>query len=169
MYKRQGLEVIRGDWAAVAKTVQEKVLDIILKEQSPKKAATFVRQTISELRQKKIPYRDLIIWKTLTKPPEEYAVKASHVEAARMLTEKGWKLDVGDKVGYVVIAGTGRLYERVKPYILASYNEIDVEYYVTKQVVPVAARVLESFDITEEQLLAGKPMEKESRTLADFF
>jgi len=164
-----GLEVIRGDWAAVAKTVQEKVLDIILKEQSPKKAATFVRQTISELRQKKIPYRDLIIWKTLTKPPEEYAVKASHVEAARMLTEKGWKLDVGDKVGYVVIAGTGRLYERVKPYILASYNEIDVEYYVTKQVVPVAARVLESFDITEEQLLAGKPMEKESRTLADFF
>jgi DNA polymerase I len=164
-----GLEVIRGDWAAVAKTVQEKVLDIILKEQSPKKAATFVRQYISELRQKRVPYHDLIIWKTLTKPPEEYAVKAAHVEAARMLTEKGWKLDVGDKVGYVVITGTGRLYERVKPYILASYDEVDTEYYVTKQVAPAAARVLESFGIAEEQLLAGKPMEKESRTLTDFF
>ena len=32
-----GLEVIRGDWAEVAKKVQEHVLEIILKEQSAKK------------------------------------------------------------------------------------------------------------------------------------
>ena len=37
-----GLEVIRGDWAEVAKQVQEHVLEIILKEQSPKKALEYV-------------------------------------------------------------------------------------------------------------------------------
>jgi DNA polymerase I len=163
-----GLEVMRGDWAAIAKKVQEKVLEIILKEQSPKKATRFVQQCISELRQKRVPYRDLIIWKTLTKPAEEYAVKASHVEAARMLREKGWELSVGDKVGYVVVIGTGRLYERIKPYVFASYDEIDIEYYVSKQVVPAAARVLESFGITEEQLLASEMEEKETRKLTDF-
>jgi DNA polymerase I len=164
-----GLEVIRGDWAVVAKKVQEKVLEIVLKEQSPKKAAKFVQQFIYELRQKRVQYRDLIIWKTLTKPIEEYAVKASHVEVAKMLAEKGWGLMVGDKVGYVVVAGSGRLYERVKPYMFASYDEVDLEYYVTKQVVPAAARILECFGINEEQLLTSTIEEKEVRKLTDFF
>jgi DNA polymerase I len=68
-----------------------------------------------------------------------------------------------------VVAGSGRLYERVKPYMLASYDEVDVEYYVSKQVVPAAARVLESFGITEEQLLASKMESKDSKRLTDFF
>jgi len=164
-----GLEVVRGDWAAIAKKVQEKVLEIILKEQSPEKAAKFVQQFIYDLWQRHVPYRDLIIWKTLTKPVDEYAVKASHVEAAKMLKEKGWRLTVGDKVGYVVVVGSGRLYERVKPYVFASYDEVDIEYYVSKQVVPAAARVLESFGITEEQLLKSGVKEKETRRLTDFF
>lgn len=164
-----GLEVIRGDWAGVAKKVQEKVLEIILKEQSPKKAAKFVQQYINELKQKRVPYRDLIIWKTLTKPVEEYEIKASHVEAAKMLTAKGWKLSVGDKIGYVAIVGTGRLYERVKPYMLASYDEIDIEYYVSKQIIPAAARILESFGITEEKLLASESEKAETKQLTEFF
>jgi DNA polymerase I len=164
-----GLEVIRGDWAVVAKKVQEKVLEIVLKEQSPKKAANFVQQFIYELRQKRAPYHDLIIWKTLTKRPEDYEIKASHVEAAKMLAKKGWKLNAGDKVGYVVVVGTGRLYERVKPYMFATYDEVDTEYYVSKQVVPAAARVLESFGITEEQLSTSKVEETETKRLTDFF
>jgi DNA polymerase I len=164
-----GMEVVRGDWATIAKTVQERVLEIILKEQSPKKAAEFVQQFIRDLRQKHVPYRDFIIWKTLTKPAEEYAVNASHVEAAKMLRAKGWEISIGDKIGYVVVTGSGRLYERVKPYMFASYGEVDLEYYVTKQVIPAAARILESFGIHEEQLLAAKPEVKETKTLADFF
>jgi DNA polymerase I len=164
-----GMEVVRGDWAAIAKKVQEKVLEIILKEKSPRKAADFVQQFIYELRQKRVAYRDLIIWKTLTKPAEEYEVKASHVEAAKMLRAKGWELAIGDKIGFVVVTGTGRLYERVKPYMLASYDEVDLEYYVSKQVVPAASRILESFGISEEQLLQLKKGEKETRKLSDFF
>jgi DNA polymerase I len=68
-----------------------------------------------------------------------------------------------------VISGTGRLYERVKPYMLASYDDVDMEYYVSKQIVPAAARILESFGVTEEQLLQFKTGGKESRKLTDFF
>jgi DNA polymerase I len=163
-----GLEVIRGDWAEVAKKVQEHVLEIILKEQSPKKAAGYVLNVIDELRQRKVPFRDLIIWKTLTKPVEEYAVKASHVEAAKALRNKGWRLTVGDKVGYVILAGEGRLYDRVKPYVFAVYDEVGIEYYVSKQVVPAAARILEFFGITEEELLKPTKKEKETKSLMDF-
>jgi len=164
-----GMEVVRGDWATIAKTVQEKVLEIVLNEQSPKKAVDFVHQFIYELQQKRVPYRDLVIWKTLSKPAEEYEVRASHVEAAKMLRAKGWELAVGDKIGYVVVGGTGRLYERVRPYMLASYDDVDMEYYVAKQIVPAAARILESFGVTEEQLLQSKTGGKETRKLTDFF
>ena len=148
-----GLEVIRGDWAAVAKNVQERVLEIILKEGSPEKAVEFVRRFISDLRGRKVPYRDLIIWKTLTKPISKYEVRAPHVAAARTLMEKGWELSIGDKVGYVIVAGPGKLYERAKPYMLASYDEVDVEYYVQRQVVPAAVRILSIFNIDEKEVL----------------
>ena len=164
-----GLEVIRGDWAEVAKKVQERVLEIILKEQSPKKASDYVRSMITDLKQRKIPLHDLIIWKTLTKPPEDYAIKTPHVEAAKMLKEKGWRLTGGDKVGYVILEGKGRLYSRVKPYVFAKYDEIDVDYYVTNQVLPAAARILGLFNVTEEELLKKeKNGTDEIRSLMDY-
>jgi DNA polymerase I len=163
-----GLEVIRGDWAEVAKKVQEHVLEIILKEQSPAKAIDYVRTVIEELKQRKVPFRDLIIWKTLTKPPEQYAIKAPHVEAAKMLREKGWRLTGGDKVGFVILVGKGRFYNRVKPYVFAKYDEVDVDYYVTNQVVPAAARILGFFGVTEKELISEKKESEESRSLTDY-
>ncbi|MEM2110679.1 MAG: DNA polymerase domain-containing protein [Candidatus Bathyarchaeia archaeon] len=164
-----GLEVVRGDWANVAKNIQEHVLEIILKERSPKKAVEFVRQFIADLRLKKVPYKDLVIWKTITKPIDAYEVKTPHVAAAKILEKEGWTLTIGDKIGYVVTSGSGRLYNRVKPFALASYDEVDVEYYVTNQVVPAASRILSMFNIKEEELLSVKPKFAEPRTLSSFF
>ncbi len=162
-----GLEAVRGDWANIAKKIQEKILEIILKEQSARKAVEYVHQYIMDLKARKIPYRDLIIWKTLTKPPEEYEVNAPHVEAAKLLQKEGWTLTVGDKIGYVITIGSGRLYERAKPHMLASYNEIDIEYYVTKQIIPAALRILSLFNIKKEELLPTKPAKPQ--TLLEFF
>lgn len=161
-----GLEVIRGDWAAVAKNLQEKVLEIILKKQSPEEAAKFVQKFIEDLRARKLPYRDLIIWKTLTKRVEDYAVRAPHVMAAKALLKEGWDLSMGDKIGYVIVAGPGKLYEKAKPHVFASYDEIDIEYYVSKQVLPVASRILSMFGIAEDQLLPVKTTK--TTTLSEF-
>jgi DNA polymerase, archaea type len=163
-----GLEVIRGDWAEVAKHVQEHVLEIILKEQSPKKALEYVRSVVSDLRRKKVPLEDLVIWKTLTKAPEAYAVRTPHVEAAKMLFERGWRLAAGDKVGYVILSGKGPLYARVSPYVYAQKDQTDVEYYVTNQVLPAAARILEHFKIGEKELEKITKEEK-TRSLTDYF
>jgi len=130
-------------------------LEIVLKKQAPKEAAEFVRQYIGDLRRKKVPYSDLIIWKTLTKRVEEYAVRAPHVEAARKLLKEGYELAMGDKIGYVIAVGAGKLYEKAKPYALASYDEVDTEYYVTNQVLPAASRILTMFGIMENQLLSS--------------
>jgi len=148
--------------------VQEHVLEIILKEQSPAKAIDYVHTVIEMLKQRKVPFNDLIIWKTLTKPPEQYAINAPHVEAAKMLREKGWRLTSGDKVGFVILAGKGRLYSRVKPYVFSKLDELDVNYYVTNQVVPAAARILGFFGVTEKELLSEKKESQESKNLTDY-
>jgi DNA polymerase I len=163
-----GLEVIRGDWAEVAKKVQEHVLEIILKEQSAKKAVDYVRGVVADLKHHEIPLIDLVIWKTLTKAPDAYAIKAPHVEAAKMLKEKGWKLTGGDKVGYVILEGKGRLYNRVKPYVFAKSGEVDVDYYVTNQVLPAASRILSLFDITKTELIKETKETEEIRSLMDY-
>jgi len=165
-----GLEVVRGDWAACAKNVQEKVLEMILKGQSPKegakKAVGYVREYIKDLRLKKVPYRDLVIWKTLTKPAEDYAVKAPHVEAAKRLLKEGYELSMGDKIGYIIMVGSGKLYKKATPYALASYDEVDTEYYVTNQVLPAVSRILTMFNIAEEELMPTA--EAKPKTLAEF-
>ena len=162
-----GLEVVRGDWANVAKDTQERVLELVLKERSPESAVEFAKEYINKIREQKVAFRDLIIWKTLTKSAEQYEVNAPHVQAAKMLIKAGWDLTVGDKVGYVVTHGTGKLYERVKPYVFASYSEVDTEYYVSNQVVPAALRILTLFGIDEQKLLEAESPKK-PKTLTDF-
>ncbi|KYH40669.1 MAG: DNA polymerase [Candidatus Bathyarchaeota archaeon B26-2] len=159
-----GLEVVRGDWAAIAKDVQEGVLKLILKEKSVEKAVRFVHKIISDLRARRIPYKDLVIWKTLTRPVEKYAVRAPHVEAAKILMEEGWELSPNDKIGYVIVEGPGRLYQKAKPHVLASYEDLDIEYYVSNQVVPAALRVLSMFGVGANDLTPPKT----PKTLFDF-
>jgi len=155
-----GLEAIRGDWSALARKVQVAVLEAILKtrdaKKAKKKAIDIVRDYIARLRRREIPYKDLVIWEELTKKPEEYKVRAAHVEAAKIMMRSGWDVAVGDKIGYVIVKGSGKLYERAVPYFMADYDDIDVDYYVEKQVIPVALRVLKVLGVKKEDLLAGE-------------
>lgn len=148
-----GLEVVRGDWTNVAKDVQEAVLGALLRDKSTARAIELVRQYIADLRKRRVLYSDLVIWKALTKPVDQYSVNAAHISAARELLSEGWNLVVGDKVGYVITVGKGKLYERARPYVLASYDQIDIEYYVENQILPPALRVLEPFGIEKKSLL----------------
>ena len=154
-----GLEAIRGDWSGVAKKVQRAVLEVVLKTKSPReardKAVKLVRDWIAKLKARQVPYKDLVIWEELTRKPEEYKVRAAHVEAAKIMMRSGWDVSVGDKIGYVIVKGSGRLYERALPYFMATYDDVDLDYYIKKQIVPAAMRVLKVLGVREEELLAG--------------
>lgn len=161
-----GLEAVRGDWAEIAKEVQEKILEIILKEGSVDRAVEYVRKVIENLKSGKVPLEKIIIWKSLSKDLREYEVRAAHVTAAKRLLEAGYRLEVGDKVGYVIIKGPGRLADRAWPYILLKDRKmIDYNYYIERQILPAALRILRYFGITENLILSGK----RQTTLFDFF
>lgn len=67
----------------------------------------------------------------------------------------GRKLVPRDKIGYVVTKKGTKLYDKARPYFEATSDALDTEYYVSGQVAPAAARMLEVFGISHDELLFG--------------
>ena len=116
-----------------------------------------MREIIKKLRNGEIPLEKLIIWKTLSKRIEEYEVDVAHVRVAKMLMRAGYKVSKGQKIGYVICKEGEKLADKAKPYtFVKNYDDVDVEYYIQKQVLPVALRVLKYFGVTEQEILKGE-------------
>jgi DNA polymerase I len=147
-----GLEIVRSDWSEVAREVQDKVLQSILKDRSTEMAILKVRETVQRLRDGKLPIEAFIIRKALTKPIEKYRVRTTQAEVARRLVEDGWDIGVGDKVAYVIVKGKGALFQKARPYRQVKRDDLDLEYYVENQVKPATMRILEGLGVTERQL-----------------
>ncbi|NPA05363.1 MAG: DNA polymerase II [Crenarchaeota archaeon] len=161
-----GFEAVRGDWCELAKEVQAKVAEIVLKTGDIEKAIKYVREVVKQLKECKIPIEKLIIWKTITKKLEEYSVEAPHIAAAKRMIQKGFKVSVGDKIGYVIVKGTGRLSQRAYPYFMVKKEDIDVNYYIDHQLIPAVMRILGYFGVSEKRIKAGA---EGQRSLFDFF
>ncbi|MFZ8795487.1 MAG: DNA-directed DNA polymerase [Acidilobaceae archaeon] len=159
-----GFEAVRGDWSDLAKETQATVAEIVLKTGSTSKAVEYVRDVIRRLREGRIDMDKLVIWKTITRRLEEYKAEQPHVTAARMMVKAGIRVEPGTKIGYVIVKGTGPLSAKAKAYFMASVDEVDVEYYVDKQVIPAALRILGYFGVTDKQLKSGVSQ----RSLLDF-
>jgi len=172
----KGLEVRRGDWCTLAKNLQQEVLETVLRRRDPEAAAKRVREVVKDLQEGRIPVEDLTIHKGLTMAPGQYKVKQAHVEAVLRAQQANpdFKVPVGAKVAYVVLADSGKkgkkgddsARERTKLVEFLEPNDrIDVDYYLEKQVLPAATRILEHFGWSEEDL-KGKPKQQ---TLSDWF
>ena len=159
-----GFEAVRGDWSELAKETQMRVAEIILKTGRVDEAVEYVRSVIEKLRRGEVDYRKLIIWKTLTKRPSEYEAEQPHVYAARLMERAGIRVEPGMKIGYVIVKGGEKLSRKARPYFMAKPSDIDVDYYIEKQVIPAAMRILSYFGVREASLRGGK----KQRTLFDF-
>ncbi len=151
-----GFEAVRGDWSELAKETQLTVAEIILKTGDVEKAIEYVRRVIEDLKQGRIDLKKLVIWKTLTRRPNEYEAEQPHVYAARLMERAGYKITPGMKIGFIITRGSGPLSRRAKPYFMVSPSEVDINYYIDKQVIQAALRILSYMGVTEKKLKTGK-------------
>ncbi len=150
-----GLEAARGDWSTLARDVQNRVLEFVLQDADPSRATDYVRELTKDLRSANLPLSSYVIWKTLTRPVDDYEVNAPHVEAAKKMSTDGWPVTTGDKVGFIITKGPGKLFQRAEPYYRVTLERVDYDYYVQNQIVPAAIRILSVLGVTETQLLSG--------------
>ncbi len=152
----KGLELVRRDWAPVAKKTQEKVLMAILKDGSPKKAAKIIKKVVEDLNSGVIPLDDLVIHTQLTKNPDDYVQKAPHVIAARKALKKGLKVGPGSIIRYVVIRGKEPINERAVPVECVDISKYDPSYYINNQILPAVSRILDAVGYSKEDILYGE-------------
>jgi DNA polymerase I len=173
----RGLEVRRGDWCDLAKELQSEVIRIILEEENPEKAMKFAKETVRRVKEGRVPLDELVIHKTLTKSVTRYESAQAHVKAAEKAMEMDMASEVGNKISYVIVKGPGILSERAYPvemfgkfkdgklYAKERTYELDSDYYIDKQLVPTAMRILGYFGYSEDEL-KGRSVQG---TLESFF
>ncbi|MCE4626020.1 MAG: DNA polymerase II [Desulfurococcales archaeon] len=159
-----GFEAVRGDWSELAKETQLAVIELILKKGSIDEAVNHVRSVIEKLKSGQVDLKKLIIWKTLTRRPEEYQVEQPHVYAAKLMEKAGIKIRPGMMIGYIIVKGSGPLARKARPYFMVKPQDVDVNYYIEKQVIPAAMRILGYFGVKESMLKSGR----RQKTLFDF-
>ena len=149
----RGLETVRRDWCNLAKEVQRKVLEFVLKEKDLEGAKKYVKEVINKLRKKEISLKDLVIFEELTKPIEEYKLISPHVIAAKKLKERGIEVGEGQVIMFVIQEGPGLISHKAEPLEFAKLEKIDIEYYIGHQILPSAMRILQVLGVSEAELL----------------
>jgi DNA polymerase I len=149
----KGLELVRRDWAPVAKKTQEKVMMAILKDASPDKAAKIIKEVIDQIKKGETPLEDLVIHTQLTKNPDKYKQRAPHVLAAKKAIERGREVGRGSIIRYIVIKGKGPISQRAEPLEDADVANYDPNYYIDNQVLPAVSRIIDSLGYSQDEIV----------------
>jgi len=163
--KITGFETVRRNWSPIAKETQEKILEIILREQDIKKAFDFVRSIINKLRKREIPNEKVLMSTQLQKDTQGYDAVGPHVAVARRMQEKGHDVGPGSLIQWIVAPGNGIIRDRSKLPEEVEEGEYDDNYYINHQVVPAVERIFAVLGYTKESLAESKDQSK----LGEFF
>jgi DNA polymerase, archaea type len=159
----KGIETVRRDWCDIVGETLYHVLEIVLKEAEPKKAFEYVRGVIKKIQNNEVPVEKLLITKSISKPLKAYKGIQPHVELVKKMNKRtpGEAPGIGDRVGFVIIAGSQMLSSRSEDpdYVKAHNIKIDSKYYIENQLLPPLERVFEAIGLNKSDLLGtGRQM-----------
>ncbi len=154
----KGLEIVRRDWANIAKKTQQEVLEIILKEGDPERAADVIKKVTQALKKREVDAEDLIIYTQLTMPLSQYKQVGPHVQVAKQMRERGEDVGVGSTIAYIVREGKGLVRDRAVLYdeFVRRGLNYDADYYIENQVLPAVMRIMAAFSYSEDGLVYQK-------------
>ena len=150
-----GFEYVRRDWSRIAKQTQKEVIEAVLKEGNPEKAAALVKETITALKEGKVPKKDLVIYSEIQKPLSKYEIINPQVSAALKAQKKGVKIEVGTIVGYVITRSGKSISERAEIEEFVQEGNYDSDYYITNQLLPAVERIMQELGYSIEDLKQG--------------
>jgi len=155
----RGLEVRRRDWSNVAKETQTKVLNALLRDKDPEKAAEIVKGIVQRIKAGDVKLEDLTIHTQITRGMNEYVQAGPHIVAARKAIKEGREFKQGDIVTYVVTKNGSSISDRARVVDFVKEGDYDANYYVNNQVLPAVMRILEALGYSQDELKGlGKQM-----------
>ena len=155
--KIRGFETVRRDWCRLSRELQNKILELILKNGNEKKALEYAKEIILKIKKRQIPLKQLIIRTQLKKPIEEYKAITPHVTIAKKMKEKGLPANMGSLIQYYIAESKNKkalVRERAK--LPDEKGEYDINYYLKHQILPAIENIFEVFKININELIEGK-------------
>ncbi len=155
----KGLETRRRDWAEIAKDTQEMVLNAILKDKDPQKAAEIVKKAVQDIKTGGVPLKELAINTQITRGMAEYVQAGPHILAAKKAIKKGYEFKQGDIITYIVTKKGESISDKSVIIDFVKEGDYDADYYINNQVLPAVMRILEAVGYSEDELKGlGKQM-----------
>jgi len=164
----KGLELVRRDWAPIAKETQQNILMAILKDGSPAKAREIIKKVMKSIKDGKIKMDDLVIHTQITKNLSDYKQIGPHVIAAQKSIQRGRKIERGSIVRYVIVKGKSPISQRAEPIEDAADMTYDPDYYIDNQVLPAVSRIMNGLGYSTEEIAELGQKHKQS-SLDAFF
>jgi DNA polymerase I/DNA polymerase-2 len=158
--KIRGFETVRRDWCALARELQDEVLDMILKEGNAENALKLVKETIEKLKSRKISKEKLIIKTQLKKPLEEYKSISPHVTIAKRMLEQDMPVNIGMLIKFYIAEPKSNKKElvRARARLPDEPDDYDIDYYLDHQILPAIENIFEVFHISVDDLKGKKQM-----------
>jgi DNA polymerase delta subunit 1 len=174
--KEMGICLKRRDSAPIVKDIYGGVIDILMKEQNIQKAIEFLKQSLQDLVDERVPMDKLIITKSLRSGYKNPKSIAHKVLADRIAArDPGNKPTSGDRIPFVYTVSSNKKAlqgEKIETpsYVVEHGVKIDYAFYITNQIMkPVQqlfALVLERIWIMQrKELTALRPFKKEVELL----
>jgi DNA polymerase I len=148
----KGLETRRRDWAQIAKSTQEAVLNFILRERDPKKAADYVMKVMEDIKAGRVSLQDLAINTQMTRGFGEYVQPGPHIAAAKKAMKEGMEFREGSIITYIVTKNGDSITDRARVIDFVKEGEYDPQYYIDNQLLPAVTRILEALGYTTDEL-----------------
>lgn len=150
-----GFEYVRRDWSGIAKDTQKRVIEAVLKEGKPEKAADIVKDVVKRLKEGRVAKKELVVQTQVKKPLKEYAAIGPHIAAAMKAVKRGKETGVGSVVEYVITKRGKSISDRAELEEYVQEGDYDADYYINNQVLPAVMKILAELDYTKEDLASG--------------
>lgn len=158
--KIRGFETVRRDWCLLAREVQNKVLEMVLKDGDEKKALVYVKGVIKKLKKRDVDMDKLVIKTQLKRAVEDYKALGPHVVIAKRMIEKGMKVNVGMLIEYYIAEGVNGkrslVRDRARMVDEMKKGNYDIEYYLNSQILPAVENIFEVFGVSGRGLVDGE-------------
>lgn len=166
--KIRGFETVRRDWCNLAREVQNKVIQKVLREGNEKESLEYVKEVIKKIKDRTINKNELIIRTQLKKILSEYKAISPHVTAAKKMKEKNMPIDAGMLIEYYIAetepADTKKKLVRDKVKLPDEKGDYDIDYYLKHQILPAVENIFQVFNVDINELMEKKKQKK----LSDF-
>lgn len=135
-----GMEYVRSDWSALARHFQYELVRRVFYNED---VQSFIEQTLKDLLDRKLDDQ-LVLSKKLTKPLDEYVKNIPpHAKAAMILLKE--KRVLKRRPEYVVTM-------RGAVPVELPHDDIDYDYYIERQIAPIADSILSLFGMSFERM-----------------